>query len=203
MCKKCRGLGYRIVDMHFLPSAQIPCPSCQGHRLNPSALSVLFKGLSLGDLLQLSIEEIRPLFEEYWKIASILDTLIHIGGSYLKLGQEIVSLSEGDVQRIKLAKELASSKRGPTLYLMDEPTTGLHPREVASLVLNIRQLIEKGHTVVVVEHNIDFIAECDYLLELGPGAGSKGGRRTGQGCPWTLAHDTHSPTGSFLRKRLS
>jgi excinuclease ABC subunit A len=201
MCRRCQGLGYRTVDMRFLPTARIPCEACGGLRLNPASLSVTYSGLTLGHLFGLSIAEVRGLFEDHWKIVRILDTLIGVGGSYLRLGQEMASLSTGEVQRVKLARELASSHRGTTLYLMDEPTAGLHPREVRTVISHLKKLVQDGHSVIVVEHNLDLIASCDFLLELGPGAGENGGRIVAQGTPWKLAHNTDSPTGRYLKER--
>ena len=201
MCRRCQGLGYRTVDMRFLPTARIPCETCGGLRLNPTSLSVTFNGLTMGHLFGLSIAEVRGLFEDHWKIVRILDTLIGVGGSYLRLGQEMASLSTGEVQRVKLARELASSHRGTTLYLMDEPTAGLHPREVRTVISHLKKLVQDGHTVIVVEHNLDLIASCDFVLELGPGAGENGGRIVAQGTPWKLAQIANSPTGRYLKER--
>jgi excinuclease ABC subunit A len=201
MCRRCQGLGYRTVDMRFLPTARIICEACGGLRLNPTSLSVTYNGLTMGHMLGLSVAEVREMFEDHWKIVRILDTLIDVGGSYLRLGQEMASLSAGEVQRVKLARELASPRRGATLYLMDEPTAGLHPREVRTVLSHLKNLVQGGHTVIVVEHNLDMIASCDFLLELGPGAGEHGGRIVAQGTPWKVAHAADSPTGRYLKER--
>ena len=201
MCRRCQGLGYRTVDMRFLPTARIPCEACGGFRLNPTALSVTYNGLSMGHLFGLSIAEIRNVFEDHWKIVRILDTLIGVGGSYLRLGQEMASLSSGEVQRAKVARELASPHKKKTLYLMDEPTAGLHPREVRTVLSHLKGLVQEGHTVLVTEHDLDVIASCDFVLELGPGAGSGGGRIVAQGTPWEIAKKADSPTGRYLKER--
>ena len=202
MCRKCSGLGYRTVDMRFLPTARIPCEACGGLRLNPSSLSVTYNGLSMGQLFGLSIAQIRGMFEDHWKIVRILDTLVGVGGSYLRLGQEVASLSSGEVQRMKLARELALSHRGAALYLMDEPTAGLHPREVRTVLAHMKRLVQDGHTVIVVDHNLDVIGSCDFVIELGPGAGSDGGRIVAKGTPWEVARSAGSITGRHLRKRI-
>ena len=200
-CKECFGAGYRTIDMHFLPSARIPCESCHGLRLNPVSLSVEYKGLNVGQILALSVAEAKILFEDHWKIARLLGTLVNSGLHYLHLGQEMVSLSNGEAQRVTLAKELSSSRKSTTLYLLDEPTTGLHAQEVRLVIDQLQRLVSDGHTVVVVEHTIDMIAACDYLIELGPGAGPNGGKIITKGSPRQIAKSTTSPTGRFLRER--
>ena len=155
----------------------------------------------MGHLFGLSIAEIRNVFEDHWKIVRILDTLIGVGGSYLRLGQEMASLSSGEVQRAKVARELASPHKKKTLYLMDEPTAGLHPREGRTMLSHLKSLVQEGHTVLVTEHDLDVIASCDFVLELGPGAGSGGGRIVAQGTPWEIAKKADSPTGRYLKER--
>lgn len=202
MCKHCMGLGEKRIDMHFLPSVRMLCEECHGLRLNPASLSVEFKGKNLGQILQCSVEEVKSLFSDHKKICRYLDSLIDVGLSYLALGQEMASLSSGEAQRIKLAKELVKSRRVKTLYLMDEPTTGLHIREVKGVISQLKRLTEEGHTVIVVEHNIDVIGACDFLLELGPGAGPDGGKVVAQGSPLMVARNKKSPTGRYLRERI-
>jgi excinuclease ABC subunit A len=200
-CKSCCGMGYRTIDMHLLPPARVPCDACHGLRLNPVSLSVEYRGYNVGQILTLSVAEAKALFEEHWKIVRILDSLIAGGLQYLVLGQEMVSLSTGEIQRVILAKELSRSRVSTTLYLMDEPSTGLHAREVSLLIQQLRSLVCDGATVVVVEHHLDLIAACDHLLELGPGAGPHGGTIVAQGSPKQLAQHELSPTGRFLRER--
>ena len=201
MCKQCYGFGEKKIDLHFLPTARIPCEGCNGLRLNPSSLSVEYKGKNLGQILKLSVLEAKKLFEDHWKISRLLDSLVDVGLSYVQLGREMVSLSTGEAQRVKLAKELAKSRKAVTLYLMDEPTTGLHIHEVRSVIAQLQKLVSEGHTVIVVEHNIEVIASCDYLLELGPGAGPHGGKVVAAGSPRSVARKARSPTGIFLQKR--
>jgi excinuclease ABC subunit A len=202
MCKQCSGLGEKKVDMHFLSPVRVPCEMCHGLRLNPISLSIEYKGKNLGQILTCSIAETKTLFEGHWKICRYLDSLIDVGLHYLQLGAEMVSLSAGEIQRVRLAKELAKSRKTTTLYLMDEPTTGLHIQEVRNAVSQFQKLVKDGHTVIVVEHNIDLIAACDYLLELGPGAGLDGGKVIASGSPREIARRGKSPTGTFLRERM-
>jgi excinuclease ABC subunit A len=202
MCKHCFGFGERTIGMQFLPPVRIPCEVCHGLRLNPSSLSVEYKGKNLGQILKCSTEEARKIFEDHWKISRLLDSLIEVGLHYLPLGAEMASLSTGEAQRVKLAKELARSRKMTTLYLMDEPTLGLHIHEVRKVVAQLQKLTKEGHTVIVVEHTIDVIAACDFLLELGPGAGHDGGTVIAQGSPRHVARSNKSPTGRFLRERM-
>jgi excinuclease ABC subunit A len=188
--------------MHFLPSVRIPCEVCGGLRLNPSSLSVEYKGKNLGQILKCSVREVKALFGDHWKISRYLDSLIDIGLHYLQIGAEMASLSAGEAQRVKLAKELAKPRKATTLYLMDEPTTGLYILEVKDVISQFQKLTKEGHTVIVVEHNIDMIAACDFLLELGPGAGPEGGKIIAHGSPRHLARCKKSPTGRFLRERM-
>ncbi len=199
MCKHCYGQGYTTVDLHFLPSHRQLCTYCNGLRLNPLSLSVEYKGFSLGKLLQCTIDELQPMFSHHKKISAILQALSVIGLGYLKLGQEMVSLSPGEVQRIVLAIEIARSRRGTTLYLFDEPTTGLHINEVINLNRILHELAEEGHTVIVVEHHLHIISSCNYLIELGPKAGPEGGAIIAQGGPKELVQNTGSQTGPFLK----
>jgi excinuclease ABC subunit A len=201
MCKECSGMGTKKIDMHFLPSVRMLCTACQGLRLNPASLSVKYKGKNLGQVLRCSAGEARILFEDHWKISRFLDSLIEVGLSYLQLGQEIISLSTGEAQRVRLAKELAKPRKATTLYLMDEPMTGLHMNEVTSVIRHLRKLTEEGHTVFMIEHTLDAIAACDFLLELGPGAGPNGGKEIARGSPQHIARRGKTPTGIYLRAR--
>lgn len=201
MCTRCHGLGDMRVDMHFLPSVRVPCEACGGLRLNPSSLSVLYKGKNFGQILQLPIEEARTLFAGHPKITRYLDGLMAMGLGDLRLGAETASLSTGEAQRAKLARELAQRRTAATLYLMDEPTIGLHINEVRGLISQLHSRKEEGHTVIVVEHNIDLIAACDWLVELGPGAGPNGGKVIASGTPMHIARQARTPTGKYLRER--
>lgn len=201
MCKQCAGMGTIKIDLHFLPSVRVPCEACHGLRLNPKSLSVEYKGKNFGQMLQCTVEEARDLFEDHWKISRLLDTLIAVGLPYLQLGQETIALSRGEAQRVRLAKELAKPRKGVTLYLMDEPMTGLHMNEVALVLRQLRNLTNEGHTVLMIEHTIEAIASCDFLLELGPGAGPEGGKVIAHGSPQHIARLKKTPTGRFLQMR--
>ncbi len=175
MCSHCMGLGYKKVEMLFMPAVRVPCDHCMGLRLNPSSLQVTYKGKNFGEFLLISIEEARHYFETLPKMCQILDILISIGLGYLHLGQEIASLSGGEQQRLKLSRDLAKKRQAATLYLLDEPTTGLHPHDICKLLFLIESIVNKGHTLVAIEHNTDFISAADHTIELGPGAGVAGG----------------------------
>ncbi|MFN0064739.1 MAG: excinuclease ABC subunit UvrA [Chlamydiales bacterium] len=198
MCSNCWGLGYKKVEMLFLSDVKVPCDHCHGLRLNPVSLQVEYQGKNFGQFLQISIEEARHYFELLPKFVHICNTLIELGLGYLKLGQEIATLSGGEAQRIKLSRELAKKARGKTLYLLDEPTTGLHPDDICKLLYLLSRLTDKGHTVLVIEHHTDFIKRADYMIDLGPGAGAAGGELLYSG-PVENA-PISSPTGKFLLK---
>lgn len=199
MCTACWGLGYKRVEMHFLPPVQVVCEECHGLRLNPLSLQVTYAGKNLGEYLQLTVDEARKAFENHPRITRILDTLISVGLGYLRLGQEMVTLSGGEAQRIKLSRELAKRSTGKTLYLLDEPTTGLHSQDIEKLLLVLHKLVDKGNTLVVIEHHIDFIKNADYVIDLGPEAGTKGGEIICTGSPEKIAKHPTSWTGYYLR----
>lgn len=174
-CSECFGLGYKNIDLHFLPSIKVECPSCHGMRINPLSLEVTYKEKNFGEYLKTTLNELRKVFDHDAKICRILDTLIDVGLGYLELGQEVVSLSGGEAQRIKLSKELAKRTNNRTLYLLDEPTTGLHYDDINKLLKVLNRLAEAGNTLIVIEHNEEFIEQADFVAELGPEAGAKGG----------------------------
>lgn len=199
-CDACEGAGRKKIEMHFLPDVYIPCEICNGARYRRDVLEVRFKGLSIADVLNLSIEEALPIFENQPLIEPKLRTLNEVGLGYIKLGQAATTLSGGEAQRIKLAKELSKKSTGKTLYLLDEPTTGLHFDDIRKLLLICHELVELGNTVVIIEHNLDVISAADWVVELGPGAGNKGGHIVYEGPPAQMAQDApNSNTGSFLR----
>lgn len=176
MCSHCWGLGYKRISMHFMPSVQIVCPECLGKRINPISLSVRYKGHSIGDILSLTVEEALLVFNDHPKIMRLLTSLINVGLGYIPLGQEMATLSTGEAQRVKIATALAKKSRGKTLFLMDEPTTGLHLSEVSTLTVILKEMVQElGHTVIAIEHNVDFLSHSDYIIEMGPGAGEDGG----------------------------
>lgn len=199
MCTACWGLGYKKVEMHFLPAVKVVCEDCGGMRLNPTSLEVLYQNKNFGQYLDSTVDECRHVFADHPRIVRILDTLIAVGLGYLKLGQEIASLSGGEAQRIKLSRELAKRQSGKTLYLMDEPTTGLHSEDIAKLLVVLHQLANKGNTLIIIEHNTDIIRNADYIIDLGPDAGEAGGEVVATGTlTQIMAHPT-SLTAKYLK----
>jgi len=200
-CEVCRGEGVKRVSMHFLPDIMVPCEVCGGARYNAETLEVKYRGLSIADVLELAISEAKELFGSIPKVAERLRFLDEIGLGYLKLGQRADTLSGGEAQRLKLSRELARLSRN-TLYVLDEPTTGLHVDDVKLLLRALRGLVDAGNTVVVIEHNVDFIARADYVIDMGPGGGEEGGRVVARGTPEEVARNADSVTGPFLRKAV-
>ena len=203
MCSGCWGLGYRKVEMQFLPPVKVLCEECNGMRLNPVSLEILYAGKNFGHYLDSTVDEARAIFQNHPRIVRILDTLIAVGLGYLKLGQEIATLSGGEAQRIKLSRELAKRSTGKTLYLLDEPTTGLHSEDIKKLLQVLHKLVDKGNTIVVIEHNLDVIKNADYVIDLGPEAGEFGGEIVCQGTPEQIAKNKKSWTGKYLLAQLS
>lgn len=198
MCTHCWGMGYKKVEMHFLPPIRVICEECKGLRLNPVSLSIVYKGKNLGQYLECTVDEVRNVFQDHPRIVKILDTLIAVGLGYLKLGQEMQSLSGGEAQRIKLSRELAKRATGKTLYLLDEPTTGLHSDDIVKLLKVLHQLVDKGNTMVIIEHNTDLIRNADFIIDLGPEAGEFGGEIVCKGTPEQVAKNKKSHTGKYL-----
>ncbi len=198
LCKTCNGLGYKTVDLQFLPAVHVPCESCKGYKLNPKALDVRYKDKHVGHVLQLSVDEAAEFFASIPKILRKLRLLQKVGLGYLLLGQAILSLSGGETARIRLAKELAKRSTGKTLYLVDEPTTGLHTDDIAKLLPIFQELVDKKNTVIAIEHNIDFIKTADYIVDMGPGAGEHGGKVIAVGTPEKIAKEKRSFTGRYL-----
>jgi excinuclease ABC subunit A len=198
MCTSCWGLGYKKVEMHFLPSVNVVCEDCKGSRLNPVSLEVKYAGKNLGEYFDTTVDEARIAFENHPRIVRILDTLISVGLGYLKLGQEVQTLSGGESQRIKLSRELAKRSTGKTLYLLDEPTTGLHFEDIKKLLAVLQKLVDKGNTLIVIEHNIDVIKNSDYIIDLGPDSGDAGGEIICTGTPEDIAKCKQSWTGKYL-----
>lgn len=202
MCSGCWGLGYKRVEMQFLPAVKVVCEDCKGLRLNPLSLEVLYGGKNFGQYLAMTVDEARIAFANHPRITRILDTLISVGLGYLKLGQEVVSLSGGEAQRIKLSRELAKRSTGKTLYLLDEPTTGLHSEDIKKLLGVLHRLVDKGNTMLIIEHNMDIIKNADYVIDLGPDAGEMGGRLVTEGTPEQVAKNKKSFTGQYLAPLL-
>jgi excinuclease ABC subunit A len=189
--------------MHFLADVYVPCESCSGKRFNDATLEIQYKGHSIADILDLSVHQARDLFKNHPRIRKILDTLMDVGLSYIKLGQPATTLSGGEAQRIKLARELAKRDTGKTLYILDEPTTGLHFQDIEMLLAVLRRLSAAGNTVVVIEHNMDVIKTCDWVIDLGPEGGAGGGKVVAQGAPEAVARVKKSYTGRFLKEVLA
>ncbi|MBK5111078.1 MAG: ATP-binding cassette domain-containing protein, partial [Thermoleophilia bacterium] len=201
-CEVCKGDGQIKIEMHFLPDVYVPCEQCHGHRYNRETLEVRFKGKSIADVLEMSIEEAYPFFESIPKIARRLKTLNDVGLGYVRLGQPATTLSGGEAQRIKLASELSKVATGSTLYILDEPTTGLHFGDVRRLLEVLGRLVDAGNTVIVIEHNLDVIKSADWVIDLGPEGGDGGGLVVATGTPEEIAAVAGSYTGDFLRDPL-
>ncbi len=202
-CETCEGAGLRLIEMEFLPDVYVHCETCKGKRYNRETLEVRFKGKSIADVLDMTVEEAVPFFENQPKILRKIQTLLEVGLGYLSLGQQATTLSGGEAQRVKLATELSKRDTGKTFYILDEPTTGLHFQDIAHLLEVLQKLVDKGNTVLVIEHNMDVIKSADYLVDLGPEGGEKGGRIIAQGTPEEVAQNPASHTGRFLRAELN
>ena len=204
-CEKCSGDGAITVEMHFLPDISVVCDACKGKRYNEATLEIKYKGKNIADILEMSVAEALEFFKAVPKIHAKLATICAVGLEYITLGQSATTLSGGEAQRMKLAKELSRSDTGKTLYILDEPTTGLHFADVARLVSVLQSLVELGNSVVVIEHNLDVIKNCDYLIDMGPEGGDLGGQVIAAGSPKEVAKNhkkTHSFTGEFLEDEL-
>ena len=205
-CEKCQGEGEIKIEMHFLPDIMVKCDSCYGQRYNPQSLEILYKGKSISDVLNMSVSEALEFFAPIPKLKMKLQTLNDVGLGYISLGQNAVTLSGGEAQRIKLSKELSRKDTGKTLYILDEPTTGLHFDDVNRLTDVLHHFVELGNSVLVIEHNLDMVKNADYIIDMGPEGGAKGGRIVGIGTPEELAEnyeDMGSYTGEFLKKELA
>ena len=202
-CATCEGEGFVSVELLFMPSVYAPCPTCHGARYNPQTLAILWEGLSIAQVLQLTVDEAVTVFAGQPGIRRSLEVLRDIGLGYLRLGQPATELSGGEAQRIKLATELQRNQRGATLYVLDEPTTGLHPRDVDRLLEQLDTLVTAGHTVIVVEHEMRVVAQSDWVIDIGPGAGDQGGRIVVAGTPQKVAASKKSKTAPFLVRALS
>ncbi|MDQ3929822.1 MAG: ATP-binding cassette domain-containing protein, partial [Chloroflexota bacterium] len=201
-CERCKGGGTLAVKMHFLPDVQVRCPACRGRRFKPDVLSVRYRGYDIAEILDLTIEEAMPVFQDVPPVAARLSLLADVGLGYLQLGQPGNTLSGGEAQRIKLARELARPTLGRTLYLLDEPTTGLHSADVANLLHLLQRLVDGGNTVVVIEHHVGVIRAADWVIDLGPEGGEAGGAVVAVGTPGDIARVEHSFTGRFLNRAL-
>lgn len=201
-CEACQGDGLIKVEMHFLPDVYVPCDVCQGKRYNRETLEILYKGYNINDILEMTVEDALKLFEPVPSLARKLETLVDVGLSYIKLGQSATTLSGGEAQRVKLSKELSRRDTGRTLYILDEPTTGLHFHDIEHLLAVLHKLRDDGNTIVVIEHNLDVIKTADWIVDLGPEGGHRGGRILATGTPEDIAAHPDSHTGRFLAKLL-
>ncbi|HHV45382.1 MAG TPA: excinuclease ABC subunit UvrA [Tissierellia bacterium] len=201
-CEACKGDGILKVEMHFLPDVYVPCEVCKGKRYNRETLQVKYKGKNISDVLDMTVEEALEFFENIPRIQRKIQTLYDVGLGYIKLGQSSTELSGGEAQRVKLATELSRKSTGRTVYILDEPTTGLHMADIHKLIDVLRKLVEGGNTVIVIEHNLDVIKTADYIIDLGPEGGDRGGTIVATGTPEELAEVEESYTGQFLRKVL-
>jgi len=201
-CEACQGQGTKIIEMHFLPDVFVVCEECGGSRYNNETLEIRFKGLNIAEVLDLRVEEALKLFSGFPVIKRLLQTLSDVGLGYLKLGQSSTTLSGGEAQRIKLAAELGKKATGNTVYILDEPTTGLHFADINRLLDVLNRLVERGNTVIVIEHNLDVVKAADYIIDLGPEGGDEGGEVLAAGTPEEIAANERSYTGQFLREIL-
>jgi excinuclease ABC subunit A len=202
-CEACKGDGTIKIEMHFLPDVYVPCDTCHGHRYNRETLEVRFKGKSISDVLEMSVEEALDFFAKIPKIRRRLQTLHDVGLDYISLGQPATTLSGGEAQRVKLASELSKVATGKTLYILDEPTTGLHFADIEKLLEVLQRLVDNGNTVLVIEHNLDVIKQADWIVDLGPEGGDEGGEVIATGTPEDVAEIEESSTGQYLRGVLA
>ena len=201
-CEHCEGGGIIQIEMHFLPDIYVPCEVCGGKRYNRETLEVKYKGKSIADVLDMTVEDAAEFFRPISSIYNKLSTLVDVGLGYIKLGQSATTLSGGEAQRVKLATELSRRSTGKTFYILDEPTTGLHTYDVDKLIKILARLRESGNTVLVIEHNLDVIKTADWIIDLGPEGGDKGGTVIACGTPEQIAERPESYTGRFLKKVL-
>jgi len=202
-CEGCQGDGVMAIEMHFLPNVYVTCEQCKGRRYNRETLDITYRGMSIADVLELTVDQALPLLENFPAIAVKLRTLQAVGLGYVALGQSATTLSGGEAQRVKLSKELSRRGTGSTLYILDEPTTGLHFEDTKKLLDVLSRLVDQGNTVVVIEHNLDVIRTADHVIDLGPEGGSGGGRIIAEGAPEAVAKHEASATGRYLAELLS
>ncbi|MDE3027502.1 MAG: excinuclease ABC subunit A, partial [Paracoccaceae bacterium] len=202
-CEACQGDGVLKIEMNFLPDVYVTCETCKGHRYNRETLEVRFKGKSIADVLDMTVEEAQGFFQAVPSIREKMDALVQVGLGYVKVGQQATTLSGGEAQRVKLSKELSRRATGRTLYILDEPTTGLHFEDVRKLLEVLHELVEQGNTVLVIEHNLDVIKTADWIIDIGPEGGDGGGQIVGTGTPEDIAAIEGSHTGRYLKHMLA
>jgi excinuclease ABC subunit A len=201
-CEECQGSGMRVIEMNFLPDVHVHCEKCQGRRYNRETLEVVYKGKSINDVLEMTVSEAVVFFENIPAIYRKVKTLEEVGLGYISLGQQATTLSGGEAQRVKLSEELSKKDTGNTLYILDEPTTGLHFEDIKHLLLVLQKLVERGNTVLVIEHNLDVIKVADYVVDMGPEGGHRGGRVVALGTPEEISRVKESFTGQCLKAEL-
>ncbi|MEK6732775.1 MAG: excinuclease ABC subunit UvrA, partial [Candidatus Omnitrophota bacterium] len=201
-CEACQGDGIKQIEMHFLPDVYVTCEVCSGRRYNHETLQVLYKGKSIADTLEMTVEDGIELFKNIPRIYQKLKTLCDVGLGYIQLGQSATTLSGGEAQRIKLATELSKIGTGKTLYILDEPTTGLHFADIDKLLKVLHALVQGGNSVLIIEHNLDVIKSSDYIIDLGPGGGDEGGKIVACGTPEEIVKIPSSYTGQYLKEYL-
>jgi excinuclease ABC subunit A len=202
-CEACGGQGQNRIEMQFLPDIYVPCDVCHGARYNRETLQVHFKELNIADVLDLSVDDALEFFANVPTIKRKLKTLQDVGLGYIKLGQPAPTLSGGEAQRIKLSRELSKIATGRTMYILDEPSVGLHSHDVAKLIVALNKLVDKGNTVIIIEHNLDIIKVADYLIDMGPEGGHRGGEIVAAGSPEEVAQVETSYTGQWLKQYLN
>ena len=198
-CEACQGDGIIKIEMHFLSDIYVPCEVCKGKRYSNETLTIKYKDKNISDVLNMTVDEAREFFENIPRIKKKLDTLSEVGLGYIKLGQSATTLSGGEAQRVKLATELSKRSTGKTFYILDEPTTGLHIADVHKLSDVLQKLVSSGNTILLIEHNIDLIKTCDYIIDLGPEGGENGGEIVAEGTPEEISKNPHSYTGEYLK----
>jgi len=202
-CEVCKGDGQIKIEMHFLPDVYVPCEACRGKRYNRDTLEVRYKGKNIAEILEMSVEEACTFFSAVTRISRRVETLNEVGLGYIKLGQAATTLSGGEAQRVKLASELSKVATGRTLYILDEPTTGLHFADIEKLLHVLQRLVDQGNTVIVIEHNLDVVKSADWVIDLGPEGGEEGGAVVASGSPEELTQHATSYTGAYLRRVLA
>jgi excinuclease ABC subunit A len=198
-CEACQGDGIIKIEMHFLPDVYVTCDVCQGRRYNRETLEARYKGKTIAEVLDMTVNQALDFFRRIGKIQAILQTLVEVGLGYIQIGQPAPTLSGGEAQRVKLSRELSKKATGSTVYILDEPTTGLHADDIQKLLAVLNKLVDQGNTVVVIEHNMDIIKTADYIIDLGPEGGDEGGFIVGCGTPEEVAEIKNSFTGAFLK----
>ncbi len=201
-CEACKGAGVKIIEMNFLPPVAVVCDECAGKRYKEDTLAVHYKGKNINDILEMQVSEAYEFFKTNPKIAPKLKALLDVGLGYIRLGQSSLTLSGGESQRMKLAAELYRKSTGNTLYMLDEPTTGLHSEDIKTLMGVLHKLVDQGNTVIIIEHNLDVLRSVDWILDMGPDGGAKGGYIVAEGTPEDLAADPNSVTGKYLKEVL-